>query len=446
MIPFFVADRPMSLRIIKGLPLAKYPNVQIGIMAHANTSRNFQEGLRKYPCENLSYCDAIGEPCQYPNNIEVCPVRNNIVNQTVKMCDSGIFTRQGATLTYKQLFEVYSRMNVDYGIMIDVFQDSQATLDSAKIGLKIYQDGNYQFKFVVVAQGNSLDEYLNSYAQLKELGCKYIAVGGLLRRHANTVRYATLRSRKGMFEILDQLHQQYPNDWLFALGCFHPSRLAALEKLGVWADYKGWIFQYKKRNANLNEYIKTFISKYREESGEDKIIEHYSSLHQIISQREQLVVKQKELSQNLLKGRRVLRLALSNLYQKLQNFLPEEANTIKSLVTRALLTDTDKKNVLEIISKLDKQNLEDLTIIVDDIEKNHEISAEIKYIENEINCFNVVLAEEINNLIKNNDRISEATKIICIQINKLIKITEQEHRLEQVRNQISEKILKPLLY
>ena len=37
-IPFFVADRPMSLRLLKSLPLQNYPNVRIGIMAHANSS------------------------------------------------------------------------------------------------------------------------------------------------------------------------------------------------------------------------------------------------------------------------------------------------------------------------------------------------------------------------------------------------------------------------
>jgi len=40
------------------------------------------------------------------------------------MRDSGIFTREGATLAYKQLFDVYTRMGVEYGVRIDVFLDS----------------------------------------------------------------------------------------------------------------------------------------------------------------------------------------------------------------------------------------------------------------------------------------------------------------------------------
>ena len=53
MIPFFVADRPMSLRLLKGLPLQSYPGVRIGIMAHANTTLNFQHTFRRYPCDSL---------------------------------------------------------------------------------------------------------------------------------------------------------------------------------------------------------------------------------------------------------------------------------------------------------------------------------------------------------------------------------------------------------
>lgn len=166
MIPFFVADRPMSLCIIKGLHLHDYPDVRIGIMAHANTSKNFQKALQQYPCENFEYCDAVRGPCQYQDNISHCPFREQILNQTIKMCDSGIFTREGATLSYEELFEAYQG-GVQYGIMIDVYQESQATLTSAKEALKIYKLDNYSFHLVAVAQGTSIEEYLGCYAGLK---------------------------------------------------------------------------------------------------------------------------------------------------------------------------------------------------------------------------------------------------------------------------------------
>ncbi len=104
----------MSLRIIKGLPLQQYPDAKIGIMAHANTSQNFQEALQKYPCEDLNYCDAVSGPCQFPDNICACPFRDHILSHTIKMCDSGIFTKEGATLSYQQLFEAYEGMDVEY--------------------------------------------------------------------------------------------------------------------------------------------------------------------------------------------------------------------------------------------------------------------------------------------------------------------------------------------
>lgn len=130
-VPFFVADRPMSLRIVKGIALKEHPGVCIGIMAHANTSDNFQDALSNYPCENLNFCDAVGGPCQHPDDHSVCPARKHILEHTVKMCDSGMFTKEGATLTYEELFNTYKRMGVEYGVMIDVFHDMEATIASA---------------------------------------------------------------------------------------------------------------------------------------------------------------------------------------------------------------------------------------------------------------------------------------------------------------------------
>ena len=39
------------------------------------------------------------------------------------MWDSSIFTREGETLAYEQLSDVYTKMDVEYGIRIDVFVD-----------------------------------------------------------------------------------------------------------------------------------------------------------------------------------------------------------------------------------------------------------------------------------------------------------------------------------
>src|SRR5579875_2571711 len=254
-IPFFVADRPMSLRLLKGLPLQEYPDVQIGIMAHANTTESFQHAFRKYPCEDLDFCDAIGGPCQYKGNIDACPLRSHILKHTVKMCDSGIFTREGATLTYEQLFEAYIRMDVKYGIIIDVFRNPEETLKSAKEALEVYKGFRERilashpekeiFALVAVAQGKNVDQYLQNYADLKNLGYTYIAVGGLLHKIENSARFTKVHSEEVMDDVLKKLRKKYPGDWLFALGCFHPNRLDKFRALDIWGDYKGWIFQYK---------------------------------------------------------------------------------------------------------------------------------------------------------------------------------------------------------
>ncbi|MCX7593311.1 MAG: hypothetical protein N2235_06055 [Fischerella sp.] len=444
MIPFFVADRPMSLRIIKGLPLQDYPNVRFGIMAHANTSSNFQEALRKYPCENLEYCDAVNGPCQYQENICNCPFRKRILHQTIKMCDSGIFTKEGATLTYKQLFAAYKKMGVEYGIMIDVYKDFQATINSAKEALEVYKPYKDIFKLVAVAQGTCLDEYVNCYAQLRELGFQYIAIGGLLRRHEKAVRYARVNSEELMFDVLRKLRSCYPNDWLFALGCFNPSRLEKLQNLNVWADYKGWIFQYRKRNQILNGYINDFISNNLDELDIQELNQKILKLKKTINERQYLVEKHENLSQKLYQGRRILRESMRLLYEELQAELPEKVAKFNKLTTRGLLGEQEKNLVHQMLHNLGKQESQESKLILDNIQQNRELDKQIKALEKEINTKNQSLAEKIINITSEPVRISKDAILICKQIAKLAGCTENEHRLEQVRSKIAQEVLKPL--
>lgn len=444
MIPFFVADRPMSLRIIKGLPLPKYPDVRIGIMAHANTSKNFQKALQQYPCENFEYCDAVRGPCHYQDNISNCPFRKRIVNQTIKMCDSGIFTREGATLSYKDLFEAYQGMGVQYGIMIDVYQESQATLTSAKEALEIYKLGNYSFDLVAVAQGTSIEEYLDCYAQLKQLGFQHIAVGGLLRRQKNTVRFTKVRNQELMFDVLIKLRQQYHEDWLFALGCFHPSRLERLKELNVWADYKGWIFQYKKRNQTLENYLEEFISNHLEYLDIQEVGNQISKLQDTIDKRNNLVDIHKNLSSKLHNGRRNFRAAIADLYQDLQMQLPDKAAKFSNLTTRGLLSNEEKRLVSQVLQSLGKQESEGAKLILDTIEENRKLNDQIKDIENQLDQINNFLAKQIAELFPDSIQMSEDTVRLRTEIDRLVKNTEHKHRLEQVRNNIAQDVLKPL--
>jgi len=243
-IPFFVADRPASLRNIKGADLPKY-DIKAGIMGHANASSNVQQLFRSYPCSDNEICDVIGNPCPHNYNLDYCERGRAIRNKTIMMCDSGIFTKNGCELTYAELFERYERMGVHYGIMIDVLKNAPETIQSAEEGFNEYQKKSRSFNFVAVSQGQTIDEYIECYGKLQEIGFEYIAIGGLLRKHKNTVRYATVRNEQFIYDVIEAIRREFNPNWIYPLGCFNPSRAERFIKLGVWgSDNKGWTFHY----------------------------------------------------------------------------------------------------------------------------------------------------------------------------------------------------------
>ena len=240
LVPFLVADRRASLRIIRKIPFVHYSG-PVGLMSHANTTETFQETFRRYPC-GPALCDASSPGTQ------ICKACGALSHRVVKMVDSGVFTKEGCAKDYESLFKIYERMGADYGIVIDVLKDRRATIRSARRAMSTYRKLRPRFKLVGVAQGRSVKEYLSCYRSLRNLGFKHIAVGGMLAKRANTSHYDYVRSRNKLFETLALIREAYPHDWLFALGCYHPKRHLQMERLGVWgSDYKGWIFSYEKR-------------------------------------------------------------------------------------------------------------------------------------------------------------------------------------------------------
>lgn len=449
MIPFFVADRPMSLRILKGLNLKDYPGVKIGIMAHANTSDNFQKAFRDYPCEDLKRCDAIGaKPCPYKtergrNN---CKHRQLILERTVKMCDSGVFTREGAMLSYEELFATYSRMNVEYGIMIDVLHDANATLKSALEAKKAYKPYENKFKLIVVAQGKTEEEYLDCYGKLKFYGFENIAIGGLLRRNQNTVRYVKVGNEELLFSILEKIKDKYSPYWLFALGCLNPKRVERLNELNVWADYKGWIFQYKKRNQTLDSYLKQLVdSNCVNELSDSKLNNQFSKLENTINERKNYADLHKELLNKLHKGKLSFRTAMLEIYKVLKTKKSEEKTaTFHKLTTRGLLSQKEKQFVAEVLYSLEGQQSEKSKLILENINENCKLNKEIKETEDRLNKINNSLAEHIKLLTNDKPSLSEGKIKLCKQISNLISISEHIHRIEQVRTKISQVILEPL--
>lgn len=240
-IPFCVADRPISLSIIKGATLTT--GTKIGILSQAaTTSSAFKQFFATYPYNT----DVIYSNGQPPDEI--------IKQQTVKMADSGVFGKIGCDLTYKELFAAYTSMKADYGIIIDKMGKCDETLASAKKAMKEYKKGEYQFELVGVAQGKKVSDYLRCYERLQKLGYTKIAIGGLLRKRKNTVRYAHVHGGATALEkLLDQVRKQFAPDWLFLLGAFHPDRVELFHEYGVWgSDCKGWIFNYVKRDEAID--------------------------------------------------------------------------------------------------------------------------------------------------------------------------------------------------
>ena len=142
-IPFFVVDRPMSLDILRYCEINKQKGV-FGLMGHANTSKRFQELFKNFCTDNI-----------------------------VKMADSGVFSKDGCKLDYEHLFSIYEGMGTEYGIMIDFLKDKERTIESAESAIEIYEKGEYPFKLVGVAQGNTTEDYMgcaeqSSYCQAGE--------------------------------------------------------------------------------------------------------------------------------------------------------------------------------------------------------------------------------------------------------------------------------------
>lgn len=218
-IPFFVVDRPVSLNILDYCEICGR-NEYFGLMTHAYTSKNFQALFREFGSgyENI-----------------------------VKACDSGVFTKKGCMLNYESLFKIYDNMDVNYGIMIDFLNDKDETIKSAAKAVDIYENEKHDFTLVGVAQGNNITEYLDCYEELRSLGFKRIAVGGLLKKNINSARYVKVKNEAFLKDVLKAIKDSYGyKEWLFALGCYHPKRQALFDELNIYgADYKGWILNYK---------------------------------------------------------------------------------------------------------------------------------------------------------------------------------------------------------
>lgn len=230
MIPVFVLDRPVSLRILERL---KDYKEKFGILAHVYTSDNFKNKFASFDLTEF------------------------------KIGDSGIYQKN--TMNYDELFEEYEKMNVKYGIIKDFYRDPKRTFESAEIAKKYHRKGNYHFNLMGVAQGNTVAEYVKSYQQQRTL-FDNVAIGGLLDKIDNHVRMVRVKSDVFLDNVLHSIRILHPTDNLFPLGVFNKKRINMFERENIWAsDYKGWIFRYDinqshKNNDRMDQTVKNLIN------------------------------------------------------------------------------------------------------------------------------------------------------------------------------------------
>lgn len=412
MIPFFVVDRPISLEIIKGL---KIPAGQkIGLMAHANTSENFRKAFHDYPRE-----------------------------QTVKMCDSAIFHESRFENDYDKLFRRYQQMGADYGVIIDVFGDPKQTIKSAELALEKYNSKTHKFKLVGVAQGTTVDEYLECYDELNEIGFDFIAVGGLLQKRERSARYMNVRDESVMESALRQIREKFDPDWLFVLGCLHPSRLDLFKELEVWGDYKGWIFEYEKRDESLAEGLNKLCNNHLAHASARFLTSpRCLALQQTTEQRQRNLVARDNARKKMFKAKRQLQDFVKELYEIVVGRKVKSPQVVQGYTSRGLLSGSDQKAIVSILKEasLPSDFNERLKTLA---EQSRKSTDRLKRADKKVVKSNVALLENLDSLICSNSTPPEINTV-ARKLTAILKRSEQKHRIKQVRSYIESEILEHL--
>ncbi|WP_460559612.1 hypothetical protein, partial [Halorubrum pallidum] len=230
----------------------------LGVMTHANVSPNVEDFIRDFPASGNFYDRNDGfeydDESRYLDiSEELTSIGQEIRNETIRFVDSGAFLKEGSQFeSYEELFNRYEAMDADYGIIIDKLNNSDETVSEAIDAMNTYEDYNYNFNLVGVAQGTDVDEYLDCFDQLQDLGYDHVAVGGLLKKAGErSGAFAHVDSDEYMEAVLRRIREHYEDEWLFALGCYHPERHELFEDLDLFgADYKGWVYKYKSQYNN----------------------------------------------------------------------------------------------------------------------------------------------------------------------------------------------------
>jgi hypothetical protein len=411
-VPFFVVDRPISLEIIKGL---KIPAGQkIGLMAHANTSDNFRKAFHDYPRK-----------------------------QTVKMCDSAIFHENRFENNYDTLFTRYQQMGADFGIIIDVLGSARATIRSAELALKAYDEKKHKFELVGVAQGTTVEEYLKCYRELRARGFDHIAVGGLLKKRERSARYMNVSDKFLMEDLLREIRKEFNPEWLFVLGCLHPSRLDLFKELEVWGDYKGWIFEYEKRDESLAEGLNKLCLNHLAHAPARFISSpRCVALQQISEQRQRNLVVRDNARKKMFKAKRQLQDFVNEVYDIVVGRKVKSPQVVQGLTSRGLLSESDQKAIISVLKEatLPEDFIKRLKALA---EQSRRRTDSLKRAEKKTVKSNTELLAALERLIRSKSTPSEINRL-GRKLTVILRRSEQQHRIKQVRLYIETEILGQL--
>lgn len=217
-----------------------------GIMVNVGLSDSLRQRIRLLDVEKIADCGLLNSKSP------------TIIKKLYTRFDEELLIK-----AYEFLFEYYDEINVNLGLTLDFYRELTTTLKSARLAMKIYERGNYHFKLVGVAQGQSLKDYMDSIRELINLGYDIIAIGGLLKKLSrNNNIFLRVSDEVLMVELLDITSQTFDKR-IILLGVFNEKRIPMFKKYNniYGCDFKGWVFRYDKRKGYWRDQVLDYLFK-----------------------------------------------------------------------------------------------------------------------------------------------------------------------------------------
>jgi hypothetical protein len=289
-----------------------------------------------------------------------------------------------------------------------------------------------------------VSEYLECYRRLKELGYRNIAVGGLLQKKERSARYLHVGNEDLLEEVLKKIRIEFDPKWLFVLGCLHPSRLAMFNELNVWGDYKGWIFEYKTRDETLEDKItKLRTNHFPHASLRFRSSKVGTRLCNAMSRRERKLAEKNRLHESLIDAKRELRDFTSEMHAfLLLNKNTKGAALLRRLKSRALLPLKEQQLIMRTLESSGMSGKRASRILA--------LSSHTRSLKDQLVRVEATLKNRNHELMlalgdcQRAKSAGQDLRRIAREIVRVLALTEQSHRIRQVRTFIESAILKEI--